>query len=230
MFHNIYYNTSNVGIGTTNPLNKLHIYDDTIIDTKITIQNNYIDTANEIIITDTTSSIIGSRRCISFPYLGPGTSNVYSFTTTEILICDILIVGGGGGGGPTHGGGGGAGQLVFIYNATLNGTYTIKVGKGGIGGIDVNNPATKGIDSKFENVIAEGGGANSQTASDKNGGSGAGGDAYGGGGGGGGIGTANTTIDLFLGATVYSKGNNGGSDAPHWLDGEGGGGGGVQDK
>jgi hypothetical protein len=38
----IYYNTSNVGIGTTNPLNKLHIFENTVNNTTLTIQNNNI--------------------------------------------------------------------------------------------------------------------------------------------------------------------------------------------
>ena len=33
----------NVGIGTTNPTSKLHVYDDITYNTKLTIQNNYID-------------------------------------------------------------------------------------------------------------------------------------------------------------------------------------------
>jgi hypothetical protein len=35
--------TRNVGIGTTNPTSELHVYDDTTINTKLTVQNNYID-------------------------------------------------------------------------------------------------------------------------------------------------------------------------------------------
>ena len=97
----------------------------------------------------------------------------YTFNVlTGGLICDILIVGGGGGGGYGNGGGDGAGQLVLIHQATLNGTYTIKTGKGGLGG----NSPTKGINSEFGTVIAEGGGANGGIL--KDGGSGAGGDGY----------------------------------------------------
>ena len=33
----------NVGIGTTNPTSELHVYDDTTTNTKLTVQNNYID-------------------------------------------------------------------------------------------------------------------------------------------------------------------------------------------
>ena len=37
---NIFYNLGNVGIGTTNPINELHIFDSTTSATSITIQNN----------------------------------------------------------------------------------------------------------------------------------------------------------------------------------------------
>jgi hypothetical protein len=89
--------------------------------------------ANEIVVTGTTSGIIGGDRYIVFPYSGTAATKDYSFTTTENLICDILVVGGGGGGGKRHGGGGGAGTLIYHKNITLNGTYNIKVGKGGAG-------------------------------------------------------------------------------------------------
>jgi hypothetical protein len=35
--------TRNVGIGTTNPISELHVYDDTTTNTKLTVQNNYTD-------------------------------------------------------------------------------------------------------------------------------------------------------------------------------------------
>ena len=142
------------------------------------------------------------------------------------IVCDVLVVGGGGGGGDPHGGGGGAGQLVFINQATLNGTYTIKVGKGGTGGVFITPPPTKGSNSEFGTVIAEGGGTNGGTNTEnKNGGSGAGGDGYTINGGTSGAGNKNTTTDLFPGATVYSRGNNGGSEVSGT--GVGGGGGGA---
>ena len=46
---------ANVGIGTTNPTSKLHIYDDTTNNTSVTIQNNYID---PIVITPNTGHTI----------------------------------------------------------------------------------------------------------------------------------------------------------------------------
>ena len=222
----IHYNTSNVGIGTTNPLNKLHIFDNTIINTKLIIQNNFTDTLS--LPAGTTSTTIGTTdRVVSFPYSGTGTTKDYSFTTTESLICDILIVAGGGGGGGGHGGGGGAGQLILIYQATLNGTYTIKVGKGGIGAVSENDvsvsQATKGSNSSFDIVVAEGGGANTNTGSDKNGGSGAGGDGFTQDGGTPGFGIKDNNGDTFSSGTIYSRGNDGGGN----IDYNGGGGGGA---
>ena len=150
-------------------------------------------------------------------YTYSGSANTADFTRvfTKNTLCDILVVGGGGGGGDPCGGGGGAGQLVFIHQATLNGSYTIKVGKGGIGGVWINTAATKGINSEFGNssinVIAEGGGANGGTnVANKNGGSGAGGDGNPENGGTSGAGNKDTTVDTFSGATVYSKGSDGG--------------------
>ena len=184
--------------------------------------NNLLTNANEPIITSPTFT----ETVRSFTHSGgTETQTTHTITIGQNTICDILIVGGGGGGGDPHGGGGGAGQLVFIHQATLNGTYTIKVGKGGIGGVFVSTAATKGSNSEFGNVIAEGGGANGGTnVENKNGGSGAGGDGYTTNGGTAGAGTKNNIVDTFQGAIVYSKGNNGGDE--RLSDARGGGGGG----
>jgi len=113
---------------------------------------------------------------------GVEAQTTHTITIGQNTICDILIVGGGGGGSAGHGGGGGAGQLILIHQAILSGTYTITVGKGGIGGrsseLANSFPATKGSNSSFGTVIAEGGGANTNVSSDKDGGSGAGGDGW----------------------------------------------------
>ena len=118
------------------------------------------------IITETISGIVGTTdRYTIFPYTGTGTTKDYSFTTTESLSCDILVVGGGGGGAKTDGGGGGAGGLLYIQNTSLNGNYTVSVGKGGLGGASVNQiglVGNKGNNSSFlgtnANYIAYGGG------------------------------------------------------------------------
>ena len=164
------------------------------------------------------------------------TTNPYTKTFSQDTICDILIVGGGGGGSVGHGGGGGAGQLVFINNAILNGTYTIKVGKGGNGSTASGDSrtmgtitnGTKGSNSQFGSVIAEGGGISVDTTL-RDGGSGAGGDGHLPDGGVGGKGLKNTIVDTFSSGTVYSRGNDGGdgSAVSSGNVGQGGGGGGA---
>jgi hypothetical protein len=58
----------------------------------------------------------------------------YTINFNEETECDILIVGGGGAGAMSDGGGGGAGSCIVSIGNILNGSYTIKVGKGGEGG------------------------------------------------------------------------------------------------
>jgi hypothetical protein len=102
----------------------------------------------------------------------------YTFTTTEDLICDILIIGGGGAGGGDQGGGGGGGGLVYITNENLvAGTYNIMVGRGGQG---ISVGTNDGKDSSMGNYIAKGGGGggfytDSSKSFGRSGGSGGGG-------------------------------------------------------
>jgi hypothetical protein len=107
---------------------------------------------NEIVVAGTTSTVVGSDRCISFPYTSDSAGltgqTQYTFTTTEALSCDILVVGGGGGGSRRAGGGGGAGALIYTTNMTLQpGINIIRVGNGGAGcatsgNVDAANLAT----------------------------------------------------------------------------------------
>jgi ABC-type uncharacterized transport system fused permease/ATPase subunit len=80
---NIYYISSNVGIGTYNPVSKLHLYDEVSKTTKLTIQNNkttVTGTPNSIAFSGGLSSSIiqgTTESLIVFPYaLDP-----YTFTT-----------------------------------------------------------------------------------------------------------------------------------------------------
>ena len=85
----------------------------------------------------------------------------YTFTTTEDLNCEILVIGGGGAGGNSIGGGGGAGAVVHIPSATLSaGSYTIRVGNGGLGtpsGASANGVLSS-LSGSFGTITAEGGG------------------------------------------------------------------------
>ena len=229
----LYYNTNNVGIGTTNPVSKLHTYDNS--NTKLIIQNN-----NTIILVSssplaTTTGTNGIYTYQVFTYTtdttGTGQTQYTLNMPTGGITCDILIVGGGGSGSESHGGGGGAGAVIFMTNVSMSGTYTIKVGKGGV--CQVTGGTTglgrKGIDSEIfktsnNKIVAEGGGGGGQltNANGGSGGSGGGGDGYSSGVGQGGAATAYTAI--LDGVTGIKYGNNGGNALANPGHGAGGGG------
>ena len=204
---NIYYNTSNVGIGTLDPVAPLHIY------------NNIITPLpTEISVVGATGGIIGTtERVISFPYSGSATTKDYTFTTTEALICDILIVGGGGGGGDGGGGGGG-----YVYLSNLNmavGSYSVSVGNGGNGG-GAYTQGSQGASSTFilggTTYIAYGGGGGGGTGTI------APAHTIGQVGSYGGNGVDSTVVQTY----TSSQGNRGGSSITGYF-GSGGGGGGA---
>jgi hypothetical protein len=205
--------------------------------TTLIIQNTFVPIISipaQISVVGTTSTTIGSfDRIIIFPYSGTATTKDYTFTITENLICDILVVGGGGSGSQAHGGGGGAGAVIFMKDVNMNGSYTIKIGKGGVcGNNGVNGLGGKGNDTEIfktdnitNKIVAEGGGGGGQlsNANGGSGGSGGGGDAYNVAAGVGGSATAYTPI--LDGTTGIKYGNNGGNAFGN--PGHGGGGGGA---
>ena len=194
--------------------------------TSLTIQNGLIPVVpNEIVVSGTTSNIIGVDRIIQFPYTtdsaGLTGQTQYTFTTSQNIICDILIVGGGGGGGRAGGGGGGGG-ILFSSSLALNSnsSITVKVGKGGTGtAVNLFTNGTNGFDSSItissiEYIAKGGGGGGTRNAS-----SGAQNGSNGGSGGGGS--TANFSPQAIGGvsnkntyANFQSFGNNGGAGKP----------------
>jgi hypothetical protein len=235
---------TNVGIGTSYPLSKLHVYDDTTNNTILTVQNNYSATMQlptEIVVTGTTSAIISGTtdRYISFTYTSDSSGltgqTQYTFTTTEDLSCDILIVGGGGGGGFDGAGGGGGGEVKYYTDRGSSfktgssiiftkGSYTINVGKGGSTGINTTSPGSSGIITEIKNSLGTtllsaggGGGGGSRNTSGVSGV---------GGGGGGGHGPEAT----YIGGSSTGSGGSGGSYNSGRTGGGGGGGANVANK
>jgi hypothetical protein len=228
----IYYNTSNVGIGTTFPTSKLHLYDDIISDTKLTIQNSRLPTQIVPGTGSTESGTIGTTdRYISFLYSGSASTMQYTITTTEALMCDILIVGGGGGGGSTTttnfkgAGGGGAGGVVYMINKILSiGTYKINVGKAGAAATNGNNSSitdNNNVNLTFDSIslVGYGGGGGGRTGVVA---------SPGGSGGGGGhsltAGGASTQGNTFWNGTAYVPGGYSGKTPTAANNGGGGGG------
>ena len=104
----------------------------------------------------------------------------YALNFTEDTKTDILIVAGGGAGGIDNGAGGGGGGVLYATDIQLNGSYNIKVGKGGLptANLDASyntiHYSENGYDSEFgksdDILIVKGGGyggnAKDSTAAD----------------------------------------------------------------
>ena len=89
-------------------------------------------------------------------YTYSGTANTADFARVfpKNTTSDILVIGGGGGGGKRHGGGGGAGTLMYHKNIILNGTYNIKVGKGGAGhSSTITTTTSTALDGNFSQFV-----------------------------------------------------------------------------
>ena len=164
----------------------------------------------------------------TFVYTTGTTQTTYDRNFSEDTLCDILIVGGGGAGGYSYvGGGGGSGGYVYVQNITLNGSYTIKVGKGGaITTGNGNNGENSSIIGPNVSYIALGGGGGAGGSVNgvvsgigNNGGSG-GGASYRA------IGQVPASGGTSTQFSTYSYGNggNGGSYGSPWSYGGGGGG------
>ena len=143
------------------------------------------------------------------------TTATFTFTTFTTKTAQTLVVAGGGGGGVGTGGGGGAGGLLYSASTSFPaGSYTITVGRGGPGGLDVSPwKGTKGDNSSIVggalNIVAVGGGPGGRNTADQVGGSGGGGSGSGG------------------GASTPGQGNNGGASGGSNFESGGGGGAGT---
>ena len=138
---NLYITDGSVGIGTTEPNNKLHIQS-TSADTRLIIEDMNDDTIGlpaDIVFPDggySSAFVSGSDRD-KWAYLANDVitaSKVIRFTLLQRMEVDLLMVGGGGAGGHFNGGGGGGGGIFYGVNLILEaGNYAMIVGRGGVG-------------------------------------------------------------------------------------------------
>jgi hypothetical protein len=119
--NDIYYNlTGKVGVGINNPASKLHIYDNTIATTAVTIQNNFTGTSITSSPSATTTGTTGIYTYMVFTYTTDNTGAGQTQYTVSVppggVGCDILMVGGGGAGGKDLGSGGGGVAVLYGTN------------------------------------------------------------------------------------------------------------------
>lgn len=107
------------------------------IDTDTNIIENKIETISKDII---------YNKCDRYTFEYNNSSDTshseYFITFKENCVIDVLIIGGGGGGGYNCGGGGGGGEVIHHQNyiPELHKKYVIKVGKGGSGATNTQDP------------------------------------------------------------------------------------------
>ena len=173
--------SANVGIGTTNPLKKLHLFDNSTGNTSLVIQNNSITVTgtsapiiNPTNVSGGTFSIGQITESIDrFMIFTAGTS---SFTVpTGGLNCDILMIGSGG---SSWNGGSGAGACIVAVNQTFpEGLSTVVVGASVGGQTQVNGQDSSISVAGTIRYLAKGGGFVSGIANTKGGDGGCGGGA-----------------------------------------------------
>jgi hypothetical protein len=174
--------SGNVGIGTTNPMNELHMFDSLTNSTSLTIQNSNISFIASPVITPTnvsggTFSVGQTNGSIDrFMIFTTGTS---SFTVPAGgIICDILMIGGGGAGGyggnqgVGGGAGGGAGACIVAINQPLTAGVSISIIVGAGDAQSTANTGTGG-DSSISiagstRYLAKGGGRGERDAQGRN--------------------------------------------------------------
>lgn len=145
-----------------------------------------------------------------------------TFTITTAGFADIAVVGGGGGGGSSDGAGGGGAGAAFADQVYLAvGTYTVKIGAGGVNGAltsGINGSGGNGSATQLGIIAMVGGGGGGGSVTTRVAG------VDGGSGGGGCGGNAGSALAGGT-ATIAAYGNNGGAGAivPNYAGGGGGG-------
>jgi hypothetical protein len=233
--------SANVGIGTTNPLKKLHLFDNSTNNTSLVIQNNSITVTGSSAPTINPNNVLGgtfstgqiSGSIDRFMIFTAGTS---SFPVPAGgLNCDILMIGSGG---SSWNGGSGAGACIIAVNQTFpDGTCTVVVGASVGGQTQVNGQDSSISVAGTVRYLAKGGGFVSGIANTKGGDGGCGGGASpwstgNGTAASGGIAVGTNTVNAIpnIGVSITSTyavlGNAGGGNGG--INGAAGGGGGIE--
>jgi alpha-tubulin suppressor-like RCC1 family protein len=153
------YNVSgNLGINsTTNQSTLQRVLDSNSFLSVLTrsgTNDSILATKNNTLITSTPISEFSDEDYISFS----STTADYTFTCMQDISCDVLVVGGGGGGARRMAGGGGAGCMIYDTNVVFTaGTYTLIVGKGGIGSATPDNIKGAGWGYGYDITLKRGG-------------------------------------------------------------------------
>jgi hypothetical protein len=109
-----------------------------------------------IVATGGTITFSGSYKIHTFTTVGT-TNFVVSQVLPTGFSLQVLVVGGGAGGGVNSAGGGGAGGAIFVTSQTVtSGSYSIVVGAGGSGGINLFAPLYGAVGSNGSNSTAFG--------------------------------------------------------------------------
>lgn len=198
-------------------------------------------TLQSMTITDTGNITLPVGTAANRPTINTTSTSFTTVGTTSwtapagVTLIEVLVVGGGGGGGFQVGGGGGGGGVIYnsAYPVTPGNSYTVTIGAGGTGAANSSTAGTNGNPSRFDQLVALGGGrgANHSTGATA-GGLGASGSSGGGGSGNdvsvSALGGAGTTGQGFAGGK--GRGPNGPNSGAFWAGGDswaGGGGGGA---
>jgi hypothetical protein len=175
--------SGNVGIGTTNPANELHLFDNLTNNNSLIIQNNSITVTGTSAPVINPDNVLGGTFSVGqitvtvsidrFMIFTAGTS---SFTVPAGgMNCDILMIGSGG---SSSSGGSGAGACIIAVNQTFpDGLCTVVVGASVGGSTQVNGQDSSISVAGTMRYLAKGGGFVSGTANTKGGDGGCGGGA-----------------------------------------------------
>jgi len=101
-----------------------------------------------------------------------------TFTALPNTSVEIFLIGGGGGGGGWAGGGGGAGNLIILTTTLSADSYSVTIGQGGTGGVNLASVGSAGGSTSFGSIataLGGGGGGTVFIGSGTNGGCGGGG-------------------------------------------------------